>query len=284
MPLVARAAAAYALGLAVGLCAGIGTAFLAVMAALLLSVIRGRGWGLESTVAVVFAAGVLIGTADEGRRARCATTLTGVHDWSVVFETPATPGGMTRATVAADGCSERAAILVRTGAAGAGMSASVRGTASVDPRGLFVRDARLRDAAPHASLATVRASAGARVDRIFGADSPMVRALVLGDMSLIPAVQRDRFAQAGLVHMLSVSGLHVAIIALALELLAGVLRLPRRPARLATMIILIGYVASIGAPPPAVRAAVMLALVLVSRTLQRPTSPWAIVALGSVAP
>ena len=112
----------------------------------------------------------------------------------------------------------------------------------------------------------------------------MVRALVLGDMSAIPADQRDRFARAGLVHMLSVSGLHVAIIALALELLAGALRLPPNPARLASLALVAAYVAAIGAPPPAVRAAVMLGIMALTRILQRPTSPWAVVALGGVAP
>jgi competence protein ComEC len=130
----------------------------------------------------------------------------------------------------------------------------------------------------------MRARTGTRIDRIFATDAPVVRALVIGDMTMIPAEQRDRFARAGLVHMLSVSGLHVAIIALALEQLAGAMRLPRRPARALTIALLLAYVAGIGAPPPAVRAAVMLGLFLASRMLQRPTSPWAVLAVGGVAP
>ncbi|MDB4888555.1 MAG: internalization-related competence protein ComEC/Rec2, partial [Gemmatimonadetes bacterium] len=74
------------------------------------------------------------------------------------------------------------------------------------------------------------------------------------------------------------------IVALALELLASVLRLPRTPARVATLLLLAVYVAGIGAPPPAVRAAVMLGALLVARLMQRPTSPWAILALGAAAP
>ncbi len=258
-------------------------AFIVAGAALLLEVV-GRRHATEATVAVMLAAGVLVAMADVSQRAQCAATLGRVHEWSVSFETRAAPGGMARGTLAAGGCSAPGTMLVSAGAAAAGMTASVQGTAAVDPRGVFVRTARVRGARPHASLAALRATAGSRVDRIFGDDAPMVRALVLGDMSLIPAVQRDRFARAGLVHMLSVSGLHVAIIALALELLAGALRLPKRPARLVTMIMLGAYVIGIGAPAPAVRAAVMLALFLVSRSLQRPTSPWAVVALGSAAP
>jgi competence protein ComEC len=49
-------------------------------------------------------------------------------------------------------------------------------------------------------------------------------------------------------------------------------------------VLLAAYVVGIGAPPPAVRAAVMLGVLLTSRLLQRPTSPWAILALGGAAP
>jgi competence protein ComEC len=137
---------------------------------------------------------------------------------------------------------------------------------------------------PASGVTGVRARAGARIDRLFGADAPIVRALVIADMSAVPPEQRDRFARAGLVHMLSVSGLHVAIIALALELLASALRVPRSAARVGTLVLLALYVAGIGAPPPAVRAAVMLGLLVVSRVAQRPTSPWAVLAVGGVAP
>lgn len=284
MPLVALVAAAYAAGLALGLRLETRWALSSAGIALLVAALLARRRVAWSGMAAILASGILVAVADVGRAARCAATLTRAHEWAAVLETSASQGGLARATLTAGSCSSPATMLVSAGSAAAGMSASVRGIASADPRGLFVRSARIRDARPHPSLAAVRARAGLRVDRIFGEDAPMVRALVLGDMSLIPATQRDRFARAGLVHMLSVSGLHVAIIALALELLAGALRLRKRPARIAAMIILGAYVAGIGAPAPAVRAAVMLGLFLVSRTLQRPTSPWAILALGSVAP
>jgi competence protein ComEC len=111
-----------------------------------------------------------------------------------------------------------------------------------------------------------------------------VRALVIADMGAIEPAQRDRYADAGLVHMLSVSGLHIGIIALALELLGAALRLPRGPTRVASLGLLVVYVAAIGAPAPAVRAAVMLGVLSASRLRQRPTSPWAILALGAVVP
>jgi competence protein ComEC len=152
--------------------------------------------------------------------------------------------------------------------------------------GLVARSASGPGASVHPApaLTGLRAHAAARIDRLFGRDAPIVRALVIADMSAVPPEQRDRFARAGLVHMLSVSGLHVAIIALALELLASALRVPPTAGRVGTLVLLALYVAGIGAPPPAVRAAVMLGLLVVCRVAQRPTSPWAVLAVGGVAP
>lgn len=237
-----------------------------------------------AAIGMLAAAGALLGLAEVRRSARCADRLIAAHEWRATFDVPAEAGGVGRATLSANGCESHATLLVSAGRADAGSVATVKGTASADSRGLFVRSARVSDARRRWSLALLRARAGERIDRIFGVDAPVVRALVIGDMTLIPATQRDRFARAGLVHMLSVSGLHVAIIALALELLAGAMRLPKRPARVATMLLLGAYVAGIGAPPPAVRAAVMLGLLIASRTMQRPTSSWAVLAVGGVAP
>lgn len=285
MPLVTRGAAAYAIGLAVGLSASAGVAMSIAAVALLSAFLLARNRrSTNQALAVITAAGVLIGMTEVQHSARCAAILVTAREWHAAFEAPAQAGGVGRATLSARGCASRATLLVAAGHADAGSVANVRGIASADERGLFVRSARIRDEQRPWSLSAVRARAGARIDRIFGADAPVVRALVIGDMTLIPTEQRDRFARAGLVHMLSVSGLHVAIIALALELLAGAMRLPRKPARVATIGLLAAYVVGIGAPPPAVRAAVMLGLLLASRILQRPSSPWAVLALGGAVP
>jgi competence protein ComEC len=84
--------------------------------------------------------------------------------------------------------------------------------------------------------------------------------------------------------MLSVSGLHVGIVAVALQMLLVAMRLPHDVARGATIAAVGCYVLLIGAPPAGVRAAVMLALVALSRIAQRPLSPWGIVALGAAEP
>jgi len=112
----------------------------------------------------------------------------------------------------------------------------------------------------------------------------MARALLIADQQRISPEMRDRYARAGMVHMLSISGLHVAIIAGAVMLLLQAARIPRTYASTLGVAITALYVALIGAPAPAVRSAVMLAAVAASRATQRPTSPWAGLALGALVP
>ena len=112
----------------------------------------------------------------------------------------------------------------------------------------------------------------------------MARALLIADQRQIPTEMRDRYAAAGLVHMLSISGLHVAVIAAAMELLFQVARMPRRAALFGAVVATGVYVAVIGAPAPALRSAAMLGVAMLSRLAQRPTSPWAAWAIGAFVP
>ncbi len=128
--------------------------------------------------------------------------------------------------------------------------------------------------------------------RLADADAAaLVCALAAGLRSELAPEWEDRFARSGLAHVLSVSGLHVAALALVLAaLLAGMLRgVPalvlrldaRRPAALAALPLVWGYVVFTGNQPPAVRSALMLALVLAGRALQRHTDALNALALAA---
>ena len=119
-------------------------------------------------------------------------------------------------------------------------------------------------------------------DRLLRADdAALVCALAAGVRSELGAEWEDRFARSGLAHVLSVSGLHVAALGLVLAtLIAAVLRMipavvrrldARRPAAVAALPLVWGYVVFTGNQPPAIRSALMLSLVLVGRALQRHT-------------
>ena len=138
--------------------------------------------------------------------------------------------------------------------------------------------------AGHGTLAGMKKHASKSIDGLFGSDAPMAKALLIAEQQEIPLEMRDRYARAGMVHMLSISGLHVAIIAGTILLVLQAARIPRDAATIAGIILTGFYVAIIGAPPPAVRSAAMLAIVGASRLTQRPTSQWAALAVGAFVP
>jgi competence protein ComEC len=285
MPLVAWSALGYAGGLLAGfvLSERGAMAVSALLVPLALAALAARRRSIGA-VAVIAAGGVLVALAESRVEGRCTLTLGASDSWALRVERAVREGDVARGTIEAAGCQRRAVVLLETGRAEPGEVLGLTGNASVDARSALVQDGRIVSSRRDGTLARLRARAGERIDHIFGGDAPIVRALVIADMSAIPAEQRDRYANAGLVHMLSVSGLHVGIIAFALQLLGAALRLPRGPTRVVSLALLIVYVAAIGAPPPAVRAAVMLGVLLASRMRQRPTNAWAILALGAVVP
>jgi len=133
-------------------------------------------------------------------------------------------------------------------------------------------------------LRSWRGHLGESIDRHFRSRAPLVRALLIADQDGIDPELRDRYADAGLVHMLSVSGMHVAIIASALLTLGSMLRVPRRWLEPAALLLVGAYVLLLGAPAPAVRSAVMLAVVTLAARWQRPVHEWTALALGALVP
>ncbi|MDB4883625.1 MAG: internalization-related competence protein ComEC/Rec2, partial [Gemmatimonadetes bacterium] len=289
MPLIAWSALGYAAGLLAGFSLserGAIAAAAAIAAVALALLVLDRRWA--GAVAALAAGATLLAVADVRRERSCAATLRSLHAWELRVDAPADEGSVAHGELTAAGCKRAATVIVASGHGEPGevlvLTGDVQADASPDARSMLVQRARIRRDRADSPLPRLRARAGARIDALFGADAPVVRALVVADMSAIPPEQRDRYADAGLVHMLSVSGLHVGIIAFALELLGAALRLPRAPVRVGALALLAVYVVAIGAPPPAVRAAVMLGVLLASRMRQRPTSAWAVLALGALVP
>lgn len=213
------------------------------------------------------------------------------------------PLSLATACAAATAVVVASAIVARLGVrSGVGL-AFVAGIGLFVARDAAVRDSRCLSARPVAAGSTRgvpvclgprreelgvlerwRQATALRLDTLFASDAPLARALLIADMTTVPVDVRERFAASGLVHVLSISGLHVAIVAGAVLLLFDALRFGRLRARWAACAVTVWYVLAIGAPPPAVRSGAMLAAVTLSRSLQRPLSPWAALALGAVVP
>lgn len=113
-----------------------------------------------------------------------------------------------------------------------------------------------------------------RLDRLYGPRARLVAALTLARREGLDPAVREAFARTGIAHLLAISGFHVGVVAggvLTLLRLTGVSR--RRSALLAALIAWL-YVALIGFPDAACRAALILALVAVSRARGRPPARW----------
>ena len=160
--------------------------------------------------------------------------------------------------------------------------------ARIDPVGLFLVDTVLtppaRDGDRAASPAPgLRRAARGRVDALFGRRAPLAASLLLAQRDGLDREVRDRFARAGLSHLLAISGLHVALIAGILLILAGALRLGRGRGAAVAGLGTAGYVAFLGAPHSAARAAVQILLVLGARATQRPARTEALIAAAALA-
>jgi len=130
-------------------------------------------------------------------------------------------------------------------------------------------------------LSGARARASNRLRRLLPPDvSAVGRALILAERDDIPGSLRSRFAEAGLAHLLAISGLHVGLIGVTVAMLLGLLMQPGRAAICSAVVVAL-YVATIGAPASAVRAALLLAGWAAARARGRPARSWDL--LGAAA-
>jgi competence protein ComEC len=278
VPLVTATILAYA----AGLLSGFGGAFIWTAAAAALVVWRGARMPRERVaLGAVAVAGLATATSARSVESSCFDRLAHAVEWDVTLAADASPGAFVGGR---HSCGVTLRFAVERGVAVAGARVRVRGVASKGRGGLVVTNAVIRETQAPSILARWRATIGRGIDEHFGADAPLVRALLIADMQELSPTLRDRFAAAGLSHMLSVSGLHVGLIAIAVLLLAQLAGVARGRADALVVMITAVYVVVIGAPLPAVRAAVMLAAYSLGRAVQRPTSAWAILAVGAMVP
>jgi competence protein ComEC len=189
-----------------------------------------------------------------------------------------------RATSVGAHCRVRARLSVDSGDFPSGSLVRARGAIRREGASVFIANARLELLAAPGMLARWRARAGQAIDELYGSQAPLARALLIADESDIAPEVRRTFADAGIIHMLSVSGLHVAVLAEAVTLALVLFGAASRRAELVALGITAAFICFVGAPPPAVRAGTMYGAVVLSRQAKRPTSPWALLALGATPP
>lgn len=110
----------------------------------------------------------------------------------------------------------------------------------------------------------------------------LAAALVVGRRQAIDSELQDQLLETGTVHLLSVSGMHMGIVAVALHYLAILLGLPRAAQLLFVGACCLAFVAVTGAQPPVIRAATLVGVVLLARGYERQDSPMNSLALAAL--
>jgi competence protein ComEC len=141
----------------------------------------------------------------------------------------------------------------------------------------------LRELAPPNAYRRFCAAAAARFESILSLDAgprrpelaAAYRAMVLGRQQELSEEQVREFRLSGTMHIFSISGMHIGVIALALQTGLAALRLPRLAALACELGALWLYVDITGTAPSAVRAFVMVAMLRVALAVRRPLNPLA---------
>jgi competence protein ComEC len=286
-----------ALGFTLCYGAGLATGLLRIGSPVGVILLLGAGLLSRQPAALLFAGAATLGrligelawSADAGR---CAARLpAGRVRLTVRLLEPAVPeGGRVQVAPVGAGCAGDVATRWPAGAPmGAGRSSRVEGAwvPRPGPAGragglLVVTGAGPPEGQPSAG-ARLRNVLGQASRSLYGARAPLVDALMLGRRGGIDPALQDRFAQSGLVHLLSISGFHVGLIGAWVFLVARLCRARREHALIIAALTSTAYVAFLGWPAPATRAAALALIAARCRVRQRHVRPEELLAATCLA-
>jgi len=127
-----------------------------------------------------------------------------------------------------------------------------------------------------------RCVAGVIEERMQPFHAGVLSAILLGSRSGISRDFREDMARSGTVHIISISGLHVGLVAFIILVLFRIIRVPRRVSYLATILLLAAYCVLTGARTPVVRVSIMAAIALFGRVIARETSVFNTLSLAAL--
>ncbi len=129
----------------------------------------------------------------------------------------------------------------------------------------------------------LRKSIGERLDKLIGGDeAKFLKGLLIGDRGDISYEVKDAFINAGVMHILAVSGLHVVIVILIIFALLIAFRVPEKYRIVFTCLFLVFYTFLTGQSPSVVRAVLMGIIVLGSQLFERKSDVYNSLALSAI--
>lgn len=85
----------------------------------------------------------------------------------------------------------------------------------------------------------------------------VLNAIIFGKRGLMPKDLQDDFIQSGIMHLIAISGSHITLLILMIASFASYFFLSKNTHFILVSVLIWGYIALIGAPPSAMRAAIM---------------------------
>lgn len=103
-----------------------------------------------------------------------------------------------------------------------------------------------------------RKKLGEGIDTIFEPeDAAILKAMLLGDKSSLPADTKEIYQESGIMHILAISGLHISVLGMGLYRILHRLHLPRKLSATLCAVVMVLYGIMVGMPVSAVRAIIM---------------------------
>ncbi len=110
-----------------------------------------------------------------------------------------------------------------------------------------------------------------RFDDVFPKNAGIMRALLLGDRTYLDDETYESFQDAGVAHLVALSGLHVSCVAVFFESLLLLFLVPAKPRGAITVVLIFFYTIMTGASASLMRASMMYALFVVARFTGNPS-------------
>ena len=107
-------------------------------------------------------------------------------------------------------------------------------------------------------------------------------AMLLGEKEQLLYEQKQRFMQTGTMHLFAVSGLHIGIITLFIAQLLSCFRIPRSGIALLTLPLIFIFIQTIGCPPSAMRAFIMITIYWISLLIKRQPNAFSALVLSAL--
>lgn len=127
-----------------------------------------------------------------------------------------------------------------------------------------------------------RQAVGKLLDEALGQDSALFKALLIGQRSQLEEETAQAFRDAGIAHVLAVSGLHVGILAGVLLIMLKWLRIGAWTRLVIIALFLLVYARLLGFAAPVLRAAILGLIMLTGQALHRRSDPLTSLALAFI--